>query len=180
MLHLILKHQSKLQVPIKISVLDTWSSYVIADLLTRSISAIFSHLSGMCVCTSELKWHCFFHQSVYKNCLHFEFSGSSPEDDASKVPASFTFMVPKKEISMVPDMGKWKRSQVGYNLLLCSDDLKYFFAFFCLLMTFHVNKNCTGYTLYQLSHQGKPSSRIYQQQYYTSQIPPALAQSGMI
>lgn len=25
-------------------------------------------------------------------------------------------MVPKKEISMVPDMGKWKRSQVGSSL----------------------------------------------------------------
>ncbi|KAG7221227.1 hypothetical protein INR49_017444 [Caranx melampygus] len=34
-------------------------------------------------------------------------SGSTPEDEAPEV----TFMVPKKEISMVPDMGKWKRSQ---------------------------------------------------------------------
>ncbi|XP_040013101.1 serine/threonine-protein phosphatase 2A activator isoform X4 [Xiphias gladius] len=33
--------------------------------------------------------------------------GSTSEDEATEV----TFMVPKKEISMVPDMGKWKRSQ---------------------------------------------------------------------
>lgn len=39
------------------------------------------------------------------------FLGSSPEDEAPE--ANTTFMVPKKEISMVPDMGKWKRSQVG-------------------------------------------------------------------
>ncbi|XP_071397501.1 serine/threonine-protein phosphatase 2A activator isoform X2 [Centroberyx affinis] len=38
-------------------------------------------------------------------------SGSSPEDDASQLPANPTFMIPKKEISMVLDMGKWKRSQ---------------------------------------------------------------------
>ncbi|XP_078143048.1 serine/threonine-protein phosphatase 2A activator isoform X2 [Centroberyx gerrardi] len=38
-------------------------------------------------------------------------SGSSPEDDAPQLPANPTFMIPKKEISMVPDMGKWKRSQ---------------------------------------------------------------------
>ncbi|CAL8276351.1 unnamed protein product [Merluccius merluccius] len=38
-------------------------------------------------------------------------SGSSTEDDAANIPAAFSFMVPKKEISMVPDMGKWKRSQ---------------------------------------------------------------------
>ncbi|XP_078128396.1 serine/threonine-protein phosphatase 2A activator isoform X2 [Sander vitreus] len=38
-------------------------------------------------------------------------SGSTPEDEAPQVPDSVTFMVPKKEISMVPDMGKWKRSQ---------------------------------------------------------------------
>lgn len=39
--------------------------------------------------------------------------GSTPEDEAPEVPNSNTFMVPRKEISMVPDMGKWKRSQVG-------------------------------------------------------------------
>uniref|UniRef100_A0A8C8DS42 Serine/threonine-protein phosphatase 2A activator n=1 Tax=Oryzias sinensis TaxID=183150 RepID=A0A8C8DS42_9TELE len=38
-------------------------------------------------------------------------SGSSPEDDASDATAGNAFMIPKKEISMVPDMGKWKRSQ---------------------------------------------------------------------
>uniref|UniRef100_A0A671VDF4 Serine/threonine-protein phosphatase 2A activator n=1 Tax=Sparus aurata TaxID=8175 RepID=A0A671VDF4_SPAAU len=38
-------------------------------------------------------------------------SGSTPEDEAPEVRVSNTFMVPKKEISMVPDMGKWKRSQ---------------------------------------------------------------------
>uniref|UniRef100_A0AAQ4NNT4 Serine/threonine-protein phosphatase 2A activator n=1 Tax=Gasterosteus aculeatus aculeatus TaxID=481459 RepID=A0AAQ4NNT4_GASAC len=38
-------------------------------------------------------------------------SGSTPEDEACAVPDSITFMVPKKEISMVSDMGKWKRSQ---------------------------------------------------------------------
>ncbi|XP_036418881.1 serine/threonine-protein phosphatase 2A activator [Colossoma macropomum] len=38
-------------------------------------------------------------------------SGASPEDDRPPIPVSFNFMVPKKEISMVPDMGKWKRSQ---------------------------------------------------------------------
>uniref|UniRef100_A0A8C3ARL3 Serine/threonine-protein phosphatase 2A activator n=1 Tax=Cyclopterus lumpus TaxID=8103 RepID=A0A8C3ARL3_CYCLU len=38
-------------------------------------------------------------------------SGSTPEDEAHEVTDSVTFMVPKKEISMVPDMSKWKRSQ---------------------------------------------------------------------
>ncbi|XP_046901736.1 serine/threonine-protein phosphatase 2A activator [Hypomesus transpacificus] len=38
-------------------------------------------------------------------------TGSSPEDDLVPVLSNLTFMVPKKEISMVPDMGKWKRSQ---------------------------------------------------------------------
>ncbi|TDH01736.1 hypothetical protein EPR50_G00165810 [Perca flavescens] len=38
-------------------------------------------------------------------------SGSTPEDEAPQVPEGVTYMVPKKEISMVPDMGKWKRSQ---------------------------------------------------------------------
>ncbi|KAL2100067.1 hypothetical protein ACEWY4_004461 [Coilia grayii] len=38
-------------------------------------------------------------------------SGSSPEDDTPPIPGNYNFMVPKKEISMVPDMGKWKRSQ---------------------------------------------------------------------
>ncbi|KAJ8386705.1 hypothetical protein AAFF_G00166540 [Aldrovandia affinis] len=38
-------------------------------------------------------------------------SGSSPEDDKPPLPVDLNFMVPKKEISMVPDMGKWKRSQ---------------------------------------------------------------------
>ncbi|CAI5666180.1 serine/threonine-protein phosphatase 2A activator [Oreochromis niloticus] len=50
-------------------------------------------------------------------------SGSTPEDEAPEEGASFTFMVPKKEISMVPDMGKWKRSQayadyIGFILTL--------------------------------------------------------------
>lgn len=45
------------------------------------------------------------------------FLGSTPEDEAPE--ANTTFMVPKKEISMVPDMGKWKRSQVDSSLLLC-------------------------------------------------------------
>lgn len=43
----------------------------------------------------------------------FFYEGSTPEDEAPAVPVSDTFMVPRKEISMVPDMGKWKRSQVG-------------------------------------------------------------------
>ncbi|KAJ8261066.1 hypothetical protein COCON_G00167890 [Conger conger] len=38
-------------------------------------------------------------------------SGSSPEDDNPPLPVTFNFMLPKKEISMVQDMGKWKRSQ---------------------------------------------------------------------
>lgn len=37
--------------------------------------------------------------------------GSTSEDEDAT--ANNSFMVPKKEISMVPDMGKWKRSQVG-------------------------------------------------------------------
>ncbi|XP_026777692.2 serine/threonine-protein phosphatase 2A activator isoform X1 [Pangasianodon hypophthalmus] len=50
-------------------------------------------------------------------------AGASPEDDGPPLPASYTFMVPKKEISMVPDMGKWKRSQayadyIGFILTL--------------------------------------------------------------
>ncbi|KAI4797649.1 hypothetical protein KUCAC02_024942 [Chaenocephalus aceratus] len=50
-------------------------------------------------------------------------SGSTPEDEASKATDSVTFMVPKKEISMVPDMGKWKRSMayadyIGFVLAL--------------------------------------------------------------
>ncbi|KAK1883927.1 Serine/threonine-protein phosphatase 2A activator [Dissostichus eleginoides] len=50
-------------------------------------------------------------------------SGSTPEDEASKGTDSVTFMVPKKEISMVPDMGKWKRSMayadyIGFILAL--------------------------------------------------------------
>uniref|UniRef100_A0A8B9GUM8 Serine/threonine-protein phosphatase 2A activator n=1 Tax=Astyanax mexicanus TaxID=7994 RepID=A0A8B9GUM8_ASTMX len=36
---------------------------------------------------------------------------TSTEDDGPPISAKFNFMVPKKEISMVPDMGKWKRSQ---------------------------------------------------------------------
>ncbi|MBN3319779.1 PTPA phosphatase, partial [Atractosteus spatula] len=48
---------------------------------------------------------------------------SSPEDDTPPAPASLSFMVPKKEINMVPDMGKWKRSQayadyIGFILTL--------------------------------------------------------------
>ncbi|KAF7653058.1 hypothetical protein LDENG_00088010 [Lucifuga dentata] len=35
-------------------------------------------------------------------------SGSTPDDDDGNATA---FIIPKKEISMVPDMGKWKRSQ---------------------------------------------------------------------
>ncbi|KAF7217662.1 serine/threonine-protein phosphatase 2A activator isoform X2 [Nothobranchius furzeri] len=38
-------------------------------------------------------------------------AASSPEDEAPEVSAQASFMIPKKEISMVPDMGKWKRSQ---------------------------------------------------------------------
>ncbi|XP_016408974.1 serine/threonine-protein phosphatase 2A activator isoform X2 [Sinocyclocheilus rhinocerous] len=50
-------------------------------------------------------------------------SGSSHEDDKPPNPVDFSFMVPKKEISMVPDMGKWKRSQayadyIGFILTL--------------------------------------------------------------
>ncbi|XP_051748876.1 serine/threonine-protein phosphatase 2A activator isoform X2 [Ctenopharyngodon idella] len=40
-----------------------------------------------------------------------QLSGSSHEDDKLPSPVNFSFIVPKKEISMVPDMGKWKRSQ---------------------------------------------------------------------
>lgn len=46
--------------------------------------------------------------------------GSTPEDEAPTVTAGITFMVPKKEISMVPDMGKWKRSQVGLIFIMKS------------------------------------------------------------
>lgn len=59
--------------------------------------------------------------------------GSTPEDEAPEVTSMDTFMVPKKEISMVPDMGKWKRSQVGSCLWLCEHVLK---SVLCL--TFHV------------------------------------------
>ncbi|XP_053473881.1 serine/threonine-protein phosphatase 2A activator isoform X1 [Ictalurus furcatus] len=50
-------------------------------------------------------------------------AGASPEDDGPLLPASFTFTVPRKEISMVSDMGKWKRSQayadyIGFILTL--------------------------------------------------------------
>nr|AAH76243.1 Protein phosphatase 2A activator, regulatory subunit 4 [Danio rerio] len=50
-------------------------------------------------------------------------SGSSHEDDKPPSSVGFNFMVPKKEISMVPDMGKWKRSQayadyIGFILTL--------------------------------------------------------------
>uniref|UniRef100_A0A672LQY8 Serine/threonine-protein phosphatase 2A activator n=1 Tax=Sinocyclocheilus grahami TaxID=75366 RepID=A0A672LQY8_SINGR len=50
-------------------------------------------------------------------------SGSSHEGDKPPNPGDFSFMVPKKEISMVPDMGKWKRSQayadyIGFILTL--------------------------------------------------------------
>ncbi|KAF4073113.1 hypothetical protein AMELA_G00255160 [Ameiurus melas] len=50
-------------------------------------------------------------------------AGASPEDDGPPLPASFTFTVPRKEISMVSDMGKWKRSQayadyIGFILTL--------------------------------------------------------------
>ncbi|XP_076868050.1 serine/threonine-protein phosphatase 2A activator isoform X2 [Brachyhypopomus gauderio] len=38
-------------------------------------------------------------------------AGASSEDDGPAVHASFNFQLPKKEISMVTDMGKWKRSQ---------------------------------------------------------------------
>ncbi|KAG7254148.1 hypothetical protein CRUP_000185, partial [Coryphaenoides rupestris] len=38
-------------------------------------------------------------------------SGSSTEDGTANAPVAFSFTLPKKEISMVPDMGKWKRSQ---------------------------------------------------------------------
>ncbi|XP_067826080.1 serine/threonine-protein phosphatase 2A activator isoform X2 [Heptranchias perlo] len=49
--------------------------------------------------------------------------GSSPEDEMRISFASHTFIVPKKEINMFPDMGKWKRSQayadyVGFVLTL--------------------------------------------------------------
>lgn len=38
-------------------------------------------------------------------------SGSTADDETKDVNTTYNFMVPKKEISMVPDMGKWKRSQ---------------------------------------------------------------------
>ncbi|KAM6986454.1 serine/threonine-protein phosphatase 2A activator isoform 1-T1 [Aplochiton taeniatus] len=38
-------------------------------------------------------------------------SSSLPEDGIASAPANHSFKVPQKEISMVPDMGKWKRSQ---------------------------------------------------------------------
>lgn len=40
-------------------------------------------------------------------------TGSTPEDEAASAQTSNTFMVPRREINTVPDMGKWKRSQVG-------------------------------------------------------------------
>jgi len=42
-------------------------------------------------------------------------TGSSHEDDRPPSTVNFNFIVPKKEISMVPDMGKWKRSQVCFT-----------------------------------------------------------------
>ncbi|XP_064420468.1 serine/threonine-protein phosphatase 2A activator isoform X2 [Latimeria chalumnae] len=38
-------------------------------------------------------------------------AGSSPEDELVPFLSNHTFMVPKKEINMVSDMSKWKRSQ---------------------------------------------------------------------
>uniref|UniRef100_A0A3B3QT01 Serine/threonine-protein phosphatase 2A activator n=1 Tax=Paramormyrops kingsleyae TaxID=1676925 RepID=A0A3B3QT01_9TELE len=43
--------------------------------------------------------------------------GASPEDDKAASLPSFKFCIPKKEINMVPDMGKWKRSQTVQKLL---------------------------------------------------------------
>lgn len=40
------------------------------------------------------------------------FPAPSPEDEAPD--AGTAYIIPKKEISMVPDMGKWKRSQVRF------------------------------------------------------------------
>ncbi|KAL0965111.1 hypothetical protein UPYG_G00276930 [Umbra pygmaea] len=38
-------------------------------------------------------------------------SDSKPKDDTSPIPVNHVYVVPRKEIAMVPDMGKWKRSQ---------------------------------------------------------------------
>ncbi|KAM9735422.1 serine/threonine-protein phosphatase 2A activator isoform 1-T1 [Menidia menidia] len=50
-------------------------------------------------------------------------SGSTPKDEVPEVTSNIAYMIPKKEISMVPDMGKWKRSQayadyIGFILTL--------------------------------------------------------------
>lgn len=45
-------------------------------------------------------------------------AGSTPEDEAAPpAEVSSTFMVPRREINTVPDMGKWKRSQVGLRVV---------------------------------------------------------------
>lgn len=50
--------------------------------------------------------------------------GPIPEDEVPEATVSNTYIIPRKEISTVPDMGKWKRSQVGccfLHLLLLYD-----------------------------------------------------------
>ncbi|KAG7249338.1 hypothetical protein CRUP_007141 [Coryphaenoides rupestris] len=49
--------------------------------------------------------------------MHPPSPGSSTEDGTANAPVAFSFTLPKKEISMVPDMGKWKRSQTVEKLL---------------------------------------------------------------
>lgn len=43
-------------------------------------------------------------------CLPFHFL--CPDSSEETPPATQNFIIPKKEIHTVPDMGKWKRSQV--------------------------------------------------------------------
>lgn len=88
-----------------------------------------NRLTGNKLCGFSLKylnclkiWQKQYLQISYTSQLELSLSsvfnplGCTPEDEASEV----TFMVPKKEISMVPDMGKWKRSQVGFCLWVCA------------------------------------------------------------
>lgn len=52
---------------------------------------------------------------MYLNSLFESYLGSTPEDDVLNV--TNTFMIPRKEINMVTDMGKWKQSQVVVRII---------------------------------------------------------------
>lgn len=52
---------------------------------------------------------------MYLNSPFESYLGSTPEDDVLNV--TDTFMIPRKEINMVTDMGKWKQSQVVVRVI---------------------------------------------------------------